>query len=117
MVVQLIKNYQTQMETLKQSAARRAEARSKSSEDYHSESPGTPRAPGFLDFTSPPKGKDSKKKRQLPIAPRRKGRTASGEGEGRMVGVFFIHPVRGHHKQKLHFNRVYQWGKLSIHGC
>ena len=43
------------------------------------ESPITKRAPGFQDFTSPLKGK---KKRQLPIAPRRRGRAASGEDEG-----------------------------------
>ena len=90
----MIKNHHTQLETLKLSAARRAEARSKSSEDYHSDSPATPRAPGFMDFMAPPKGQEGKKKRQLPIAPRRKGRTASGEGEGKCW-------VKGHHKKRL----------------
>ena len=47
------------------------------------ESPITKRAPGFQDFTSPLKGK---KKRQLPIAPRRRGRAASGEDEGENGG-------------------------------
>ena len=47
------------------------------------ESPITTRAPGFQDFTSPLKGK---KKRQLPIAPRRRGRAASGEDEGEEWG-------------------------------
>ncbi len=71
------------METMKLNAvAKLAEVRSRSSEDSNAESPVTPHAPGFQDFTSPPKGADSKKKRQLPIAPRRKARAASGEGEG-----------------------------------
>ena len=47
------------------------------------ESPITKHAPGFQDFTSPLKGK---KKRQLPIAPRRRGRAASGEDEGEEWG-------------------------------
>ena len=47
------------------------------------ESPITKHAPGFQDFTSPLKGK---KKRQLPIAPRRRGRAASGEDEGEEEG-------------------------------
>lgn len=44
------------------------------------ESPVAKRAPGFQDFMSPKLA--VKKKRQLPIAPHRRGRAASGEDEG-----------------------------------
>lgn len=44
------------------------------------ESPVAKRAPGFQDFMSPKVA--VKKKRQLPIAPHRRGRAASGEDEG-----------------------------------
>ena len=49
------------------------------------ESPVAKRAPGFQDFMSPKLA--VKKKRQLPIAPHRRGRAASGEDEGEVGRV------------------------------
>ena len=74
---QLVKDFHSKIEVIKENAAAKiVEARTLA------DSPSTPRAPGFLDFTSPSKGA-AKKKRQLPIAPRRRPRAGTGDSEGR----------------------------------
>ena len=79
--IELVKKHQY----LKENAAalRITESRSRSI-DEAAGSPMNERVPGFQDFTSP--SKEGKKKRQLPIAPRRRPRAESAE-EGEYVWV------------------------------
>lgn len=82
--IELVKKHQYLKETA--AALRISESRSRSTEDA-SGSPLNERAPGFQDFTSPSKG--GKKKRQLPIAPRRRPRAESTE-EGTVMCVLCL---------------------------
>ena len=71
--VELVKKHQILKEV---STRQRADSRTKLAEESAG-SPAMERAPGFQDFMSPQK--DERKKRQLPIAPRRRPRAESAE--------------------------------------
>ena len=83
--IELVKKHQY----LKENAAamRIVGSRSRSATDEAAGSPMNERAPGFQDFTSPSKG--GKKKRQLPIAPRRRPRAESAEDGKKCVWVWW----------------------------
>ncbi len=82
--IDLVKKHQVlkKESTLKRD---RSDSRNKFSDEVPA-SPLTNRAPGFQDFMSPQQ--DGKKKRQLPIAPRRRPRAESADEGEHMCTVF-----------------------------
>ena len=82
--IDLVKKHQVlkKESTLKRD---RSDSRTKSTDEVPA-SPLTNRAPGFQDFMSPQQ--DSKKKRQLPIAPRRRPRAESAD-EGEFIYMWY----------------------------
>ncbi|XP_064389580.1 C-Jun-amino-terminal kinase-interacting protein 4-like isoform X2 [Halichondria panicea] len=81
--IDLVKKHQVlkKESTLKRD---RSDSRTKSTDEVPA-SPLTNRAPGFQDFMSPQQ--DSKKKRQLPIAPRRRPRAESADEDIMFLGT------------------------------